>query len=191
MLACPTTQSNQTHLWVESPAKTDQNVQAYPSLHRVHIHFLGFDVVQLNIAKLSQSTTKLTYWPMCPAKTQISLGIRSLWSESLLSAWRNLGLLVSHLAHNEDPDQTGWMPRLIWVFAGCTDNFVVFVVPLLKWKLIMLPGTPYGLPGPELAGECGPCRKLFGYVTLFGIVGSGTWWNGGRLGTLWPAGNSL
>ena len=28
-----------------------------------------------------------------PAKTQISLGIRPFWSESLLSAWRNLGSL--------------------------------------------------------------------------------------------------
>ena len=55
-----------------------------------------------------------------PAKTQISLGIRPVWSESLLSAWRNLGSLATHWAHSEDSDQTGRMPRLIWVFAGCT-----------------------------------------------------------------------
>ena len=36
------------------------------------------------------------------AKTQISLGIRPVWSESLLSAWRNLGSLVTHWAHSED-----------------------------------------------------------------------------------------
>ena len=30
---------------------------------------------------------------MCPAKTQISLGIRPVWSESWLSAWRKLGYL--------------------------------------------------------------------------------------------------
>lgn len=45
-----------------------------------------------------------------------------------------------------------------------------------------LPGKPYGLPGPELAGECGPCLKLLGQVTLCGIVGSGTCWNGGMVG---------
>ena len=50
------------------------------------------------------------------AKTQISLDIRPVWSESLLSAWRKLGSLATHWAHSEDSDQTG----LIWVFAGRT-----------------------------------------------------------------------
>ena len=53
-----------------------------------------------------------------PAKTQISLGIRPVWSESSLSAWRIIGSLDTHWAHSEDSDQTGRMPRLIWVFAG-------------------------------------------------------------------------
>ena len=60
-----------------------------------------------------------------PAKTQISLGIRPVWSESSLSAWRNLGSLTTHWAHSEDPDQTGRIPRLIWVFAGHTVTFLV------------------------------------------------------------------
>ena len=55
-----------------------------------------------------------------PAKTKISLGIRPVWSESLLSAWRMLGYLATQWAHNKDSDQTGRMPRLIWVFAGRT-----------------------------------------------------------------------
>ena len=55
-----------------------------------------------------------------PAKTQISLGIRSVWSESSLSAWRNIWSLATHWAHSEDSDQTGRMSRLIWVFAGRT-----------------------------------------------------------------------
>ena len=45
-----------------------------------------------------------------PAKIQISLGIRTVWSESSLSAWRNLGSLATHWAHNEDSDQTARMP---------------------------------------------------------------------------------
>ena len=57
---------------------------------------------------------------VCPAKTQISLGIRPVWSESSLSAWRNLRSLATHWVHNEDSDQTGRMPRLIWVLAGRT-----------------------------------------------------------------------
>ena len=55
-----------------------------------------------------------------PAKTQISLGIRSVWSGSSLSAWRKFGSLATHWAHSEDSDQTGRMPRLIWVFSGRT-----------------------------------------------------------------------
>ena len=67
-------------------------------------------------------TNKLS---VCPAKTQISLGIRPVWSESSLSAWRKLGPLATHWAHSEDSDQTGRMPRLIWVFAGRTPILLV------------------------------------------------------------------
>ena len=60
-----------------------------------------------------------------PAKTQISEGIRPVWSESSLSAWRKLGSIATHWAHCEDSDQTGRMPRLIWVFAGRTVTLLV------------------------------------------------------------------
>ena len=60
-----------------------------------------------------------------PAKTQISLGIRPVWSESLLSAWRKIGSLAIHWAHSEDSDQSERMPRLIWVFAGRTVILLV------------------------------------------------------------------
>ena len=64
---------------------------------------------------------------MCvrPAKTHISLGIRPVWSESSLSAWRKLWSLATHQAHSEDSDQTGQTPRLIWVFAGRTITLLV------------------------------------------------------------------
>ena len=39
---------------------------------------------------------------VCPVKTQISLGIGPVWSESLLSAWRKLGSLATHWVHSED-----------------------------------------------------------------------------------------
>ena len=55
----------------------------------------------------------------------ISLGIRPVWSESSLSAWRKLGSLATHWAHSEDSDQTGRMPWLIWVFAGRTATLLV------------------------------------------------------------------
>ena len=53
-------------------------------------------------------------------KTQISLGIRPVWSESLLCAqWVAKGSVLLQ-ADSEDSDQTGRMRRLIWVFAGST-----------------------------------------------------------------------
>ena len=65
---------------------------------------------------------------VCPAKTQISLGIRPVWSESSLSAWsawRKLGPLATYWAHSEFSDQTWRMPRLIWIFAGRTATLLV------------------------------------------------------------------
>ena len=41
---------------------------------------------------------------------------------------RKLGSLPTHWAHSEDADQTGQMPRLIWVFAGRT-----FILLVLSW----------------------------------------------------------
>ena len=61
-----------------------------------------------------------------PAKIQISLGIRPVLSKSSLSTWRKLGSLATNSAHSEDSDQTGRMPRLIWVFGGRTVTLLVF-----------------------------------------------------------------
>ena len=76
--------------------------------------------------------TKPIKWPVHPAKTQISLGICPVWSESSLSAWKHLGSLPILRAHSKDSDQTRWMSRLICVFAGCTCPFVGFVMLWLK-----------------------------------------------------------
>ena len=78
-----------------------------------------------NCTHLSRLMTKPTKWYVRPAKTQISLGIRPVWSESSLCAqWvaKDPSFL---LADSEDSDQTGRMPRLIWVFAGRTVILLV------------------------------------------------------------------
>ena len=62
------------------------------------------------------------------AKTQISLGIRPVWSESLLcTQWVAKDPSFLH-ADSEESDQTGQMPRLIWVFAGRTLSLLVLYV---------------------------------------------------------------
>ena len=68
---------------------------------------------------------------MHPAKTQISLGIHPVWSEtSLCTQWVAKDPSFLHL-DSEDSDQTGRMPRLIWVFAGRTCHCVGFVMSRL------------------------------------------------------------
>ena len=47
-----------------------------------------------------------------------------LWS-AWTSAWRKLGFLITNWAHSEDSDQTGRMPRLIWVYAWRTVTLLV------------------------------------------------------------------
>ena len=53
---------------------------------------------------MSQLMTKPTKWSLRLAKTQISLGVCPVWSESSLSAWRNLGSLATHWEHSKDTD---------------------------------------------------------------------------------------
>ena len=60
-----------------------------------------------------------TFWQMRPPRTQISLRIRAVWSEFVLSAWRNFVPLAIQKAPIEDSDQTAQMRRLI-IFAGRT-----------------------------------------------------------------------
>ena len=81
---------------------------------------------------MSPRMTKPTKWHVHPAKTRISLGICPVWSEPSLSAWRNLGSSVTHWAQRKDSDQTGRMPRLIWVFAWRICHFVGFV---MRWSI--------------------------------------------------------
>ena len=56
---------------------------------------------------------------VCPAKTQISVGIRvtqisvgirPVWSESSLSAWRKLGSLATHWVQVKTRIRLGWCP---------------------------------------------------------------------------------
>ena len=55
-------------------------------------------------SRLSHSMTKPTKRHLHPAKTHISLGIRLVWSEPSLSAWRNRGSLAIHWVHSENSE---------------------------------------------------------------------------------------
>ena len=66
-----------------------------------------------------------------PAKTHISLGIRPVNESLLCGQWVAKDTVILQ-ADSEDSDQTGQLPRLIWVFAGRTCHFVGFVMRWLK-----------------------------------------------------------
>ena len=58
--------------------------------------------------------------------------LRSAWvstqsDQFLLSVWRKFGSVATCWLHSKDSDQTGWMPRLIWV---CWHTSILLV---LSW----------------------------------------------------------
>ena len=61
------------------------------------------------------------------AKTPISLRIRAVWWESSLIAWTFYSPQAIQTGINVYPCHTGWMYRLIWVFASHTSLTVGFV----------------------------------------------------------------
>ena len=92
--------------------------------------------------------TKSTKWPVHPGETQISLGILCpVWSESSMSAWRNIGPLTTCWAHSED--WSDWADaqadlRLLWAYiillvlsCGSSCNIWVWpeVVFICRWSL--------------------------------------------------------
>ena len=60
-------------------------------------HFFSWPELILGFS-MSRLMTKPTKWHVRTAKTQISLGIRPVWSESSLSAWRNSGFSATLLS---------------------------------------------------------------------------------------------
>ena len=93
---------------------------------------------------MRRHTTKPRKWYVRPAKTQISLGIRPVWSESSLSACRKkLESLATQWAHSKDSNQTGW--SLCWMLI----HFVGFVVRKL-YSLCRLYFISFGIIEPIL-----------------------------------------
>ena len=106
--------------WMIKLSSISQWMPTFP--YKGQANILDSDQMPQNTAPWHDTTNKMT---VCTAKTQISLGIRPVWSESsLCTQW--VAKDPSFLnADSEDSDQTGWMPRLIWVFVGRTPILLV------------------------------------------------------------------
>ena len=94
-----------------------------------------------------------------PAKTQLSLGIRPVWSESSLSAWRKLGSLETHWAHSKDSDQPGHPAH---------THIVGFV---MSW-LICNPNASgsYCVPPYSSHGLCRKCSEVSDRMYYKGLL---------------------
>ena len=80
---------------------------------------------------------KCTFGHVRPAKIQISLRVRAVWSESSLGAIQiHTGAQFLH-SDNKDSNQTARMRRLIWVFVVRTCQKVRFLtLRLIYWVLV-------------------------------------------------------
>ena len=67
--------------------------------------------------------TKPTKWPVCPAKSQISLGICQSDQGLCCPHEETLGSTLT-IERTAKTDQTGRMPKLNRVFAGRTCHFI-------------------------------------------------------------------
>ena len=93
---------------------------------QIHLYFPYPIIYCPAIISFGHRTRKPTKWPV-HQWTQISLGIHPVWSVFILRLMGGSGPNISSCGQR-DFDQTGWMPRLIWVFAGRTGHFVGFVL---------------------------------------------------------------
>ena len=98
-----------------------------------NLHFLSFLKMKFWNKPRHDKTNKVT---VHPAKTQISLDIRQVWSESSLCAQRVAKDPSFLHADSEDSDQTGLMPSMIWVFAGRTITLLVCHVAARFFELV-------------------------------------------------------
>ena len=98
---------------------------------------LSIYILSSQFYHMSQRITKPTKWYVRLAKTQISLGIRPVWSVLAIrmkKAWVLIYPLITQQRLWSDWENA----RLIGVFAGQAYNFVGFVMPWLIFILNIL-----------------------------------------------------
>ena len=89
------------------------------------LEFLIFTFLNVFLSRVYTFEPRHDKMSVRPAKTRSNLSVRPVWSESSLCAqWVAKDPIFLH-ADNEDSDQTGRMPRLIWVFVGLTAILLV------------------------------------------------------------------
>ena len=101
-------------------------------------HELRYRTTQDHSHNTGEATSNYTWYNVTRKQMSRVMTKPTKWlcaQQRLRSAWRKLGSLATHWEHSEDSDQTGRMPRLIWVFAGCTVTLLV--LSRLWWKTMI------------------------------------------------------
>ena len=83
-----------------------------------------------NVFVVDKWASKTTRRLVRPAKTQIRLRVRAVWSESSRIACAFYSLRAIKCGMKKKPCHTGWMYRLIWAVAGHTGLIVGYV---MRW----------------------------------------------------------
>ena len=125
MSVCMCCLSKQQRLWQD--CEDEQSCPSFCCLPMWNVPFLTWAGSIIFYAQIIYEPPhdKTNNMTVRPAKTQISLGIHPVWSESsLCTQWVAKDPSFLH-ADSEDSDQTGRMPRLIWVFARRTVTLLV------------------------------------------------------------------
>ena len=98
------------------------------------------------LALFSNIYSKIIYYGEDSDRPGNLSGLFRVFAVRMKKVW-----VLSHWAHIEDSDQTGRMPRLIWVFAGRTCHFVDFV---MRWLIFKLCKT-------KIKKICNNCQPLY------------------------------
>ena len=103
-------------------------------------HFVGFAMRQpvLMHSNMSRYARKRTFGHVRPAKSQISLRICTVWSESSLGAFW-IAKDAKCFMRTSKTDQTARMRRLIWVFVWRSCQNVSFLtIRLIFWRCALV-----------------------------------------------------
>ena len=152
------------------------------------------DIALLNRhTQMSHHLTKPTKWPVCPAKTLISLSIQPVWSEFTVCS---MGAKDPNFlqADSEDSDQTGQIPRLIWVstwrmlfcwFCHAAAQIYLSIIMIVSWSILVvvemylmficlfkaIPKTAKKCTGHVMGGNLNLCMlQLFPLITNSGSM---------------------
>ena len=131
---------------------------------------------------MSHDMTKPTKWVCAQRRLRSAWASAQFDQSSLCAQWVAEGPRFLH-ADSEDSDQTGWMPRLIWVFAGRTLILLVLscrgsyvsrfqhiwgsggLYPVTVWKLEQETGHERDLHAFTCATDTNNVQFVFDAVT--------------------------